>query len=361
MNVSRLCDNSTPLVVEPFVLDDRHGHEVAVAVAKLTWVLGADGEPRIGVPSRSVRAQHEFGSASRLGALDYPSDMVEDKPGTDVILVGNAYPADDGATDQVVSLRIEAGSRTIHKAVRVFGPRVFEQGLTGIAPGKAAPLEVTPLVYELAFGGMDDSGVEPKIDWRNPVGRGLAIDTKTLLGKPAFVIESDDGNDPAGFGAIAEHWTPRRQLAGTYDEKWSKKRAPLRPTDFDLKHHAACHPDLWSETPLMGDEPVEVLGATPEKAWHFRLPRYAPRFAATIDGETTPLETHLDTYLIDLSDPERRLVELTWRAAVRLPRKTERLESIAIMPDGELGDEIYVRLNEDLAQLRAKLENDHDA
>lgn len=77
------------------------------------------------------------------------------------------------------------------------------------------------------------------------------------------------------------------------------------------------------ETPLVGDEPVEVLGATPEGALRFRLPRYAPVFHSTVRGGTFAHETHMDTLLIDADE---RRVELVWRVSVRLPRKSEHLE-----------------------------------
>jgi hypothetical protein len=352
MDLNRLCTNDTPMVVEPFLLDDRHGHELAVVVAKVSWLVSARGEPRLAIPPRPVRLLDERGPEARLGAFDLPSDRVEQKPGTDVILLGSAYPSEPGATEQVVSLRLETGSGSIQKAVRVFGARMFAQGLLGVVPGPARALAVTPLVYELARGGLDRSGV-PDRKWRNPVGIGLTAEPERQLGQPAYVIEPEGGAPPAGFGPIDPSWSPRRELAGTYDAQWARERAPVRPEDFDPRHHVACHPDLWSERPLAGDEPVEVLGASPEGAWRFRLPRYAPRFECIVAGTTTALDTHLDTFLIDLTDPEWRVVELCWRAAVRLPRKTERLESIAILPDAALPGEIYDRLGEDLARHRA--------
>jgi len=350
MNLSRLCDNRTPLVVEPMLLDDHHGHELAVAVAKLTWLVSDRGQARIALPQRPVRHAAEHGDESRCHAFDFPSDMAEHKPGTDIIMLAAAYPTEEGATERIVSLRLTDGERLIEKSVRVFGRRFFMKGRGGAVPGKAEPLGITPLVYPLAYGGSDDIAETPTIAWTNPVGIGHVADKSRLVGKPAYVIESVGGTEPAGFGPIAEYWQPRLGHAGTYDELWRKTRAPLRPSDFDPKHHITAHPDLWAASALSGDEGVEIVGATPEGTWRFKLPRYAPKFIATVDGEQRLLDTHLDTYLVDLRDPERRLVELTWRAAVRLPRKTERLEEIAISPDEDFPDEIYDRLDEDLAR-----------
>ena len=365
MDLTRLCENDTPLVVEPIMLDDPSGHELVVAMAKLTWLVSASGEARIAIPSRPVRVIAVQGGDERHTAFDYPSDAVNAKPGTDVILLGQAYPSKPGVTEQRVSLRVEAGARSIEKAVKVFGTRVFAQTGMGnkILPGKPQPLQVTPLVYQLAYGGTDATAAEPIIDWTNPVGIGVRQNPKELVGSVAYAIELDGGTAPAGFGPLEQHWSPRRERAGTFDEAWAKTRMPILPVDFDPKHHLASHPDLWSEVPLAGDEPVEIVGATPEGAWRFQLPRYAPRFSATVAGETKPLETHLDTFLIDITDPQWRVVELTWRAAVRLPRKSEMLKSIQIVPDAVLPDAIYQRLEADIALYREANpaeENDDD-
>jgi hypothetical protein len=149
------------------------------------------------------------------------------------------------------------------------------------------------------------------------------------------------GSEPAGFGPIARQWEPRRSLYGTRDASWQRSRQPVPPKDFDPRYNCAGHPDLWSETPLRGDEPIEILGATPEGAWRFRLPYYAPAFHVTIDGEEETYDTHLDTILIDIEDTDERIVELSWRCCVRLPHKSERLEKIIITNAVKLGDEHY--------------------
>jgi hypothetical protein len=174
-----------------------------------------------------------------------------------------------------------------------------------------------------------------------------------LLGRRAPQIECARASlgarstPPAGFGAIGAQWSPRRELAGTYDAAWWRDRAPFRPADFDPRHHACGHPDLYSSTPLRGDEPVEVLGATPEGVWRFRLPVFAPTFQSKrrerdrLSGKMESMRyehpTHLDTFLVD---GDRGAVELTWRATIRLPRKIDVLESITVFASPELPDPI---------------------
>jgi hypothetical protein len=329
MDLTRRCNNLTAMTVGVFPMRDRDGWEVAVAIAKITWSVSSTGDARFALPQEPLRLASEATTGEAWSSVRLPTDLVAEKPGTDVIMIGNAHPPMAAeAIQRDVGLRIEARHGTIHKAVRVHGPRHYTQGVLGIRPGPAAPVGITPLVYELAEGGVDRTDpARPLIDSKNPSGRGAARDPVELLGMPAPQIECLGGKQPAGFGPIAASWSPRVELAGRFDDHWRRTRAPLRPESFDPRHNSCAHPDLWSERPLEGNEPCEILGATPSGEWRFKLPLYAPSFEATIAGATTPLDTHLDTFLIRA---DRRLVELTWRARVRMPRKSEKLETITV-------------------------------
>jgi hypothetical protein len=192
-----------------------------------------------------------------------------------------------------------------------------------------------PILYELAWGGLDLSDPErPFGEPRNTVGRGVVRDRKRLIGQPAAQIEDPANplggraNAPAGLGAIHRHWQPRAAHAGTYDEAWMANRMPLPPDDLDPRFNVTVPHDQWSPAPLRSDVPVEVKGATPEHLWRFQLPRVQPGFSSFALGERREHRTHLDTILIDA---DTRTVELTWRAIVPLPRKYEMLESVRIV------------------------------
>jgi hypothetical protein len=277
----------------------------------------------------------EHTSNDEWSSVRRPSDFVDEKPGTDVLLLGTARPpAVTTTTEMDVVLTVAASTAPLHKRVRVRGPSVYYDGPLGIRPGPAAPLGPTPLLYELAYGGHDEhrSGL-PLVDWRNPAGIGVAVERTTLLGRRAPQLEDPDAPlgslrpSPTGFGPIAPSWQPRRRLAGTYDAEWRRLRAPLRPTDFDPRHNCSAPHDLWCERPLEGGEPVEVVGVTAAGVWRFRVPQRAPRIRARVDGRERELPTHLDTLLID-ADAQR--VELSYRARVPLPIKWDRLESIRV-------------------------------
>ncbi len=312
----------------------KDGHDVYAVVLKYTFHVDAGGAVR---PVEDEPATVDFvetynGKDPANASVRRPSQVFEYKPGTDVVLLGHAYPPRTGDTHVDVSLRMGR----VAKAIRAFGLRVWQMGtFGGLKPGPARPMrDPVPLIYELAWGGTDVSDPKkPVAEPRNYVGRGVAKDPKTLVDQPAAQLEDPahpiDGrnNRPVAFNPIHRHWQPRAQYAGTYDQEWQETRMPLLPVDFDPRYHVCVPPDQWSEQPLRGDEPVEILGATPEGVWRFQLPRIAPGFSSFAFGKRTEHRTYLDTILIDA---DARRVELTWRAAIPLPRKFEMLERVLV-------------------------------
>lgn len=334
MKLDRLCDNRTVMEVRCEPMDDRHGRDVLVVIAKMTWAVSPLGQCSIAAPPSPIRMGDIPSSDKFQAGIRFPSDAVEEKTGTDIVLLGTAYPATESTTEQEVSLRIESKRATLKKSIKVYGPRTFVPTLFGIAPGPPGKLTPTPLLYELSYGGYDDS--DPKnivYERRNPAGMGFMERRLKLVGKPAPCIEdpkaplSSRNPAPAGLGPIPMHWSPRCERIGTHDDAWHRERAPVRPTDFDLRFNSCAPADLWSETPLLGTEPVEVLGATPEGVWRFQLPRYSPVFQGITKGLLTEYPTHLDTYLIDA---DQRRVELSWRVRIPIPIKTEFLEKVLV-------------------------------
>jgi hypothetical protein len=146
---------------------------------------------------------------------------------------------------------------------------------------------------------------------------------------PAVQLEDLAGSrSPACFGAIHRHWEPRIRYAGTYDADWMESKMPLLPDDFDPRYNVTVPHDQWSTTPLLSDEPIEVLNATEDGALRARMPRLEPRFVATIEGQRSALAPHLDTLLVDA---DARRIEATFRAAIPVPRKLQLLEEVEIV------------------------------
>lgn len=258
-------------------------------------------------------------------SIRFPADLSPRKPSTDVVVVGDAVTPDEAPrTELDVLVRVGPVSR----ALRVFGMRVWYEGAAGLTLTTPQPFTRVPLRWELAFGGYDGSDPErPVEDARNPLGRSVARDARTLVDKPGPQIEdpqalfgiSTTRPAPAGVGAIGRHWLPRRQYAGTYDALWTRTRMPLPPTDLDARFHQSAPPELVTPTYLRGGESVEVLHMNREGALRFELPRLAFFVGMKLlGGALTEFPPALDTVLLR---PTERLLEMTWRSVIPLPRR----------------------------------------
>lgn len=347
MNLARYLRNATPFAAQAVLLETREGREVLTLIAKMTWEVPAGAEPRIAVPRAPIHVEPEPARpGSATSSLRRPSDHWAEKPGTDVLLVGTAHPARGGLKTHDVSLRVASASGLLDKTVRVTGPRVWMKGLTGITPGPSGPVEPTALEWENAYGGADLEGAEPLVDMRNPAGSGVCREPARLVDRPAPVLEDpaapvgSRAPTPACFAPIAPGWLPAVQHAGTFDETWRRERAPLPPADQGPRFASAAPAGQWLASRLVGDEPIEVLGATPDGALRFKLPRYAPRARVVERGVVTELALELDTLLVDT---DTRTVELTFRAHVPAPLRLGFLDEITLsaahtLPDWMLPD-----------------------
>ncbi|MCA9622748.1 MAG: DUF2169 domain-containing protein [Myxococcales bacterium] len=329
--------NVTPAKHAFVPMKDKTGRENLVLIVKYTFAVDAAGRVSLvtddSAPYPSMGDSYN-GEDGATASIRKPSDLYDYKPGTDVLLIGHAHPLWGARPPDHVDVRLQVGP--VDKRVRAHGLRVWRAALRGgVIAGPARPItEPVPLIYELAWGGMDLSDPEHMVgDPRNYVGRGVASDPARLVDQPAAQLEDPDhpiGSHhvvPACFGAIHRHWVPRMSFAGTYDAAWEATKMPLLPDDFDARHHVSVPHDQWSPRPLRGDEPVRVTGVSPDGLWQFQLPRVEPRFVTWIEGQRQEHLGHLDTFLIDADE---RRVELTWRASAPMPRKYEMVERALI-------------------------------
>lgn len=331
MDAPRL-DNKTDLAAEPRTLMAKDGERL-VLIVKATCARIA-GEPVLELVPRAerrgIRGQDIPWGDPEKSSIKYPSDLVVEKPGTDVIVVAAAH-APGGKAVPWFDAAVRVGQ--LAKTIRIFGLRVWAaNGQSLTAPQPTTGVEVR---YDHAFGGLDASDPErPVEEARNPVGTGIARDPATLTHAPAPMIEDPEDllasarsrPPPAGLGAIGRHWEPRRSFLGTYDASWLAERAPLLPLDHDDRANLCASPGLTATPPLLGGEAVALLNLTPGGgAVNLRLPRL--RVTTTLHAKGRDPETktpYLDTVLIDtirVPDTAHVIVELTWRAAFRPPRR----------------------------------------
>lgn len=318
---------------------DRDGADVLTAIAKITYRVTASGEVALFDDPHGIRIGDRPYSDESPRQVQYPTDLFDEAPGTGVMFVGIAHPA-PRVQEHIVSVR--AGR--LFKSIRMVGSSRFTANKLGtITTTNPAPLEPTRMTYARAYGGTDEDDPDRARHEQNPIGCGFAKEPVRLVGKPApqFLIHqqnpTDVSTEPAGFGPLHRDWSPRKERAGTRDADWSRTRAPVPPRDFDVLHHRAAHPDLYSPEPLPPDVPVEVVGATPEGVWRFKLPAWQPTFDAQILGQRIELASHVDTIIID---GEEGTAELTWRASTRIPRKAEHLQAMTISQSAPLPPEV---------------------
>jgi hypothetical protein len=314
------------------LLADRDGIDTAFTIVKGTFTLEA--QPRIADEQIPVTMASEHYDDPATSSIKRPSDISIEKPGTDVVLIGNAHALRDSPV-RVHDVSLTVGS--LHKTVRVFGNRRWEgNGATYVATAPE-PFVVMPLVWERAFGGKDRTESGERRETRNPVGTGFRtgsgldlVDGLALpnLEDPADLITSWKHTPaPAGFGPIGPHWEPRRSYAGTYDEQWQTTRAPYLPADFDPRFLLVAPPGLASSAGLRGGEPVDLRGVTPEGIVQFQLPAPRLRVQFYIDGKPNERPARLDTVILE---PTERRFSMVWRASMPCDKKALRLSHVAV-------------------------------
>jgi len=243
------------------------------------------------------------------------------RPGTDLILLGEAV-APDGQPVESVDVSVAAAGQS--KVVRVFGDRRWVTGPMGIRVGPPLPFLHMPLLYERAFGGLLDGEEEgTKYEQRNPVGVGYrsSANASAAVGHPVPNLEEPrqllqapgDRPPPAAFGYIAPSWFPRIGFAGIYDGAWRRERAPLLPLDFDVRFFCAAPPELHYAEPLVGGEPVQIVGATAGAPLSFRLP--VCRLVATVAYGQEYLRPTFSLERVQF-EPDQARMCLLWRAAL---------------------------------------------
>jgi hypothetical protein len=329
-------DNRSALKFSLGVFPNEDGIECVYGVAKATFVVDAGGKAELCDEQEELVLVDEPWGDPLASSLKTASEMMLVKPATDVLLRGLAHAPGGKATQVDVSLRVGP----IQKTIRVFGDRVWEQGVLGYKASEPKPFDRIPLVYERAFGGTDPQPIDgSKVEYepRNPIGRGLVPRNSRVqqdglplpnLEDPSHLIRSlKDRPTPAGFGPIPGHWEPRKSYAGTYDEAWTTSRAPYLPLDFNRRFFQVAPPGQIAEGYLKGGEPVEIRNATPSGRLSFPLPICSPELVFHFDGRDHRHVPNLDTVSID---PESGRLWMIWRTCLVVDKKLLRMTAVQV-------------------------------
>jgi hypothetical protein len=303
--------NNTGYAVAEAVLTDPEGRELYLAVVKASfrWRPDASVEPLpevVPIAPADVYA----GEPGKSGLL-VAGEITLPKPKVDVLLQGEIIPR---TPVEELDCSLEIG-RQLRKTLRVFGDRYWRPGATrSVLPSRPKPFSRMPIAWEHSFGGTDP-GDPSVIDRRNPVGRGMCKNPKTLEGRPAPNFEdpaapiSDPLNKPApvGFGPVAPHWRPRSDRAGTYDERWKDERSPLLPKNFDPRFLNAA-PDDQQLDRYLPDTELWLSDFTPSRRERMRLPPFAPALTV-VEGRTIfEIASVVDTIVVEPAEMRFSLV-----------------------------------------------------
>ena len=322
-----MLDNQTPFEAERTWVRDKDGAHHWIVVVKATYDISEDGTLSLSDEQVEPLLAPEYNGADGESSLRYDADLIAMKPATDVYLNGIAYAPQNKPTTMVkVSLQIDRMRKELH----VYGNKTWQPSLTGaVEPSSSQPFVTMPITYERAFGGFDQKHPNPQkhlIDFRNPVGSGVAANQNHLIGEPAPNIEDPAQKRgkawPAGFGAIASYWSPRKELGGTYDEKWAAQRKPLLPVDYNPKC-LLCAPLDQQAGYLKGGNRVELRNLTEGGLLRFTLPTHSYQFETYFGSTCKKHDSELVSVIIDSAGP--RLI-LVWQTSLPVGSDGEYLD-----------------------------------
>lgn len=344
--------NLTPFEGGMFLVPDPEGAMTLVLVAKATFRIQPGRAPRSAhdAPGLALADEQEpictapvYAGEPGKSSLRRESEIVIGKPFADVVLLGHAHPERARDTSVDVSLRVGP----LRKTARAFGPRHWRRGIGAPSMSAPGPMDRLPLSFERAFGGWDTRDEDPskhRAEPRNPIGAGF-VHVDPAAGPAAFAgvdgIALPSLEDPANpirdvvdrpapwaFGFVSPDWSPRRELAGTFDEAWRASRFPLAPADFQAQHHNAAPADQQLREIPEG-APVEIQNASASGPIAFELPRIALDAVALVDRARRSAPMTMDTLVID-TDAMR--VFAVMRAALRVHGQIHDLEWAKIEP-----------------------------
>jgi hypothetical protein len=318
-------DNRSPFPAELLSFPSVDGQEVQVLVAIATLEETETGSLAPAAEQRPVPLSDVYFGEPALSSVRYEAETAIKKNRVDILVNGTAHaPGGRPATEAVVELEAPG----IRKRLRVLGDRYRSAG----GPSAPQPFLTMPLVYERAYGGTDTHASDPKRHavWRpNPVGVGFRsarpASPDILTEVPNLeLLWGPNESRPAGFGIVSRAWSPRLELAGTFDRNWLEDHWPLMPRDFDPRHYQSAPEDQQTDA-LQAEDRIRITNCTPEGEWAFTVPFTDLRVWLVFDNRLSEARPHMDTVMVE---PDSKRVSLTFRLPLVLERGRERLREI---------------------------------
>jgi hypothetical protein len=303
-------ENTTPFGARTLPSCNRDGLDLFLIVVAAQFLLAEPHAAETRLRPDDVQPPpplaDEYTGVPGRSSLRLEGQMAYTRPATDVSILGHAC-APEGRLVRRMNVNIEVGPCAVR--LLVHGDRVWQRGTIGAVPSAAQPFDRLPLVWERAYGGVAKSSTEnePVYEPRNPVGCGLETDSNDAIGRPIPNIEDpiaplaglSDRPRPVGLTPVARSWQPRVGYAGTYDEAWRRRRAPLWPEDFDERFFCSAPRELQARQHLVGGERVRLEGLHPAGTLQFHLPTLTFAARSRFTDRTVRTRPVLDGVVID--------------------------------------------------------------
>jgi hypothetical protein len=313
--------NETGYSAERSALVDVDGNQIWVVVVKATFLISKDGSVDKHPEPEAICLFPRYSGEPGKSSLLREGEMVFDHPGTDITLLATAHAPEER---EVRALDVSVTAGPVSKTLRILGTRTWDKTMWGPRISEPGKFTRQPIVYEGAYGGSDVPGEasdDPQAERRNPIGKGFVSSVNTVADKllpniedPDHLIQAwSDRPAPVGFGPIPSNWSPRREHAGTFDDRWRTRRMPLLPEDYDRRHSQSAHPDMVSQEPLRGGEQVVLTNLTPGSRLSFRLPRVPLIFTTYTRTGRLRQEVQMDRVIIE---PDANKLVMVWRSSL---------------------------------------------
>jgi hypothetical protein len=330
-----MLNNRTPYAAERSWVRGKRGEHNWIVAVKATFSIAPNGSLKAADEQLPPVLAPEYKGDPGRSSLLYESDLLGVKPpGTDVLVNGQAH-APNGRPAPMVPVSLTVG-RT-RKVLLVSGVRVY-YGSADLKTTSPRPFTVQPIEYERAYGGMDTADADPKrhrLEKRNPIGRGFTTQPARLREKEAHTIDHASGDPiklgPAGFGAIDRWWSPRLELAGSYDAAWEAKKKPLLPDDYDDRFELCAPRDQLVPAGLRGGEIFELVNMTPNGRLQFVLPTVSLAMTTTFGKRREKHPSRLATVIVE---PDQARVMMVWQSSLKVPaHEVEHLDGTRIVEE----------------------------
>lgn len=332
--------NFTPFVPFSFASRDQNKNDFGVLALQGSFDIVHEAALKPQAEQADMAFEDVYHGETAQSSLLQENNIAPFKPKTDIHINATAYaPGGEPKSKWLVSVKIG----TLYKQLLITGPRCWERGITLTKQlDEPEPILKLPIRYEYAYGGaVKKGGKNVDVYEENPVGTGYEqhrLKAPSAASNVAPQIIKAEEFDmryrkhyaPQGFGAMPPNWSPRQNLAGTYDLDWEKTRWPDLPEDFSFDFYNSAHPDLIYPGYMQGDETIELYNLTPNGYLKTYLPNYELAILVRYeDGELRSLPMLLDTIYLDVDNLQ---ANLTWRSLYSLEKEIRVLEARIHIP-----------------------------